>query len=128
MLLAASGCGESPPPPENRGAIENVAKWFQLYHTRTGKPPQNEEELVTFVESELSQRGQTLDREKLLTSPRDGQKFVVRYGEPLSNNQEENWVVREQEGYDGKVLVANEFGSSREVDEAELQSLWAGSE
>ena len=128
-FLLAPGClGNSSPPPEGRLAIENVAKWYQLYRSaHRGKTPPSEEEFLTFVESDLkSKRNVDLNREEFLTSPRDGQKFVVNYGKPTSTNQERNVAVYEREGYDGKKLVGFEFGNSQEVDEAELQSLLAG--
>ncbi len=108
-------------------AIENVAKWYQYYRAEhRGKPPGNEEEFTAFIQSKLDERGETLDRDKLLTSPRDGQEYVVNYGKPTSNNPDRNVAVYEQEGYRGMKLVAFEMVWTKEVDEAELQSLLAG--
>jgi hypothetical protein len=64
-------------------------------------------------------------REDILISPRDNQKFWVRYGPPQSNDPNKNVVAHEQEGYDGKKLMVNEMGYSREVDDAELAQLKA---
>jgi hypothetical protein len=63
--------------------------------------------------------------QKLLVSPRDGQKWVVLYGKPRPANPERSVAVHEKEGYDGKKLVAFEFGYSQEVDDAELQKFLA---
>lgn len=128
VLGAASGCEPGgPPPPEGQIAIETVAKWYQLYRAEhRGRPPANEEAFLGFIQARLDERGQKLDREALLTSPRDGEKFVVQYGRPISNNPDRNVAVYEQEGYRGKKLVAFETAWAKEVDDAELQSLLAG--
>ena len=129
LLLSAPGCdlGGGAPPPDGQLAIENVAKWYQLYRAdNRGKPPANEEAFIKFIENKLKSRRQTIDRDQLLTSPRDGQEFVIHYGKPTSNNAERNVAVYEKEGYRGKKLVAFESAWCREVDDAELESLLAG--
>lgn len=129
LSLAAPGCGMGggAPPPEGQMAIENVAKWYQLYRAdHRGRPPADEDAFTGYIQSKLDERGQTLDRDKLLTSPRDGQAYVIRYGKPTSNNMDRNVAVYEQEGYRGKKLVAFEAAWAKEVDDAELQSLLAG--
>ena len=126
VLAGATGCefGKGAPPPEGQLAIENVAKWYQLYRAdKRGKAPKDEDDFIKFIQGRVESRGGTVDSEELLTSPRDGQKYVIQYGKPTSQNPERNVAVHEAEGYDGKKLVAFEFGSSREVDEAELESL-----
>jgi hypothetical protein len=126
-LLVASGCGKAAPPPvEGRLAIENVAKWRQLYqanHAR--KPPENEAAFLDFIEKKMKERGEPFNRDAFLVSPRDGQKYVVRYGQDSANLSENSVVVHEKEGYGGKVLVAFESARSSEVDAAELPSLLA---
>ena len=126
LLFAAPGCGSVSPPPEGRTTIENVAKWYQRYRTVNGKPPPNEEAFLGFIQSELESRGDTVDLDQMMTSPRDGQKYVIYFGKPTSRNLERSVAVYEEEGYNGKKLIAFELGHSQEVDEAELQSLLAG--
>ena len=126
--LFSAGCnlGGGPPPPGGQLAIENVAKWYQLYRTRNrGKPPKDEEAFIKFVENEVKGRGDAFDADEFLTSPRDGQKFVIQYGKGNSKNIERNVAVYEKEGYGGKKLVAFEAAWAKEVDDAELQSLLA---
>jgi hypothetical protein len=128
LFLASLGCmGGGAPPPEGQLQIENVAKWYILYRAdNRGKPPADEDAFVAFVQNKLKSRGEADESDQLLTSPRDGQKYVVHYGKPTSTSPERNVAVYEKEGYRGKKLVAFESGYSREVDEAELQSLLAG--
>lgn len=114
---------------EGRLAIENVARWYQLYRiAHSGKAPPDEDTLFTFVQKRLGERGETIERDELLKSPRDGQTYVVNYGAKAPNDLGQNVAVYEKEGYAGKVLLAFESGRSREVEAAELQSLLAGPE
>lgn len=129
ILFAASGCGMGggAPPPEGQLAIENLAKWYSLYRANNaGKVPPDEDAFVAFIQGTLKARGETVDRDQLMTSPRDGQKYVIQYGKPTSTNPERNVAVCEREGYGGKKLIAFESAWSREVDDAELQSLLTG--
>jgi hypothetical protein len=130
MLLAVPmvmGCGSSSAPVmEGRVAIENVAKWRQLYTAEHGgKPPADEQTFLAFIEKKLTERGEAFNPNELLTSPRDGQRFVVQYGDQSPKLGENRVTVHEQQGYDGKVLVAFESGRSQEVDSAELPNLLA---
>ncbi|MBN1853923.1 MAG: hypothetical protein JW829_14415 [Pirellulales bacterium] len=130
LWFTVSGCntGGDLPPPESRLHIENVAKWYSLYRAdHAGKTPVGEKEFVEFIENKMKSRGTPVDRDQLLTSPRDGQRYVINYGKPTSTSPEKNVAVYEKEGYHGKKLVGFEFGNSRELDEAELKSLMAGS-
>jgi hypothetical protein len=126
-LAVAPGCGGSGgPPPDGRLAIEGVAKWRILYLTEHNRqPPADEKALLDFVEAKLKERGEPFDRAALLISPRDQKPFVVRYGKESANLSTNAVVAHEQEGYDGKVLVAFEIGRSFEVDKSELPSLMA---
>lgn len=126
LVLMVSGC-RPPAPPKVRLAIEGVAKWYQLYRADHGnRPPRSEDEFLAFIQKKLESRGVAFDREKLLTSPRDGQRFVIQYGKPNSDFAEKNVAVYEKEGYSGKKFLAFESAYSREVDDAELQSLLRG--
>ena len=73
----------------------------------------------------MKERGEPFDRDAFLVSPRDGKKYVVQYGKESANLGENSIAVHEQEGYDGKVLVALVSARSREVDATELPSLLA---
>jgi hypothetical protein len=132
MSLVATGCGsggELGPPGEGLQAIEAVALWYQQYRSKNGgKVPPNEEAFVSFVEGEKKRLGETLDREKFLTSPRDKQKFVIVYGKSISTNGE-NVAAYEKEGSGGKKLIGVESGAfvrGREIDDAQLQKLIGG--
>jgi hypothetical protein len=127
LLAAVVGCSsQGSPPPEGQLQIEKVAGWYQFYRSRHGgKTAPNEEALTSFIADELKQRGETVPSD-LFISPRDKQKYVVSYGKPISTNPERNVAAYEKEGYGGKKLVAFESKWSKEVDDAELQSLLSG--
>ena len=126
-LPLALGCGKAgPPPSDGRLAIEGIAKWRTLYlaqHNR--QPPPDEKAFVDFMEKISKERGEPFDRDTALVSPRDKQKYVVRYGKESAKLKETDVVVHEQEGYDGKVLVAYEMARSAEVDAAEIPTLFS---
>jgi hypothetical protein len=126
-LPLAIGCGKSAAPPvEGRLAIENIAKWRQMYVADHGnKPPADEAAFLNFIDGKLKERGEAIDREAFLVSPRDGQKFIVQYGKDSAGLSATSVVVHEQEGYGGKVLVAVESARSSEIDAAELPALLA---
>ena len=131
LITIFAGCELSrPKPAPGLIEIENVAKWFHLYRTRNrGKAPKDEAEFIEFMNAELAGRGEEIDWDELLTSPRDNQKFIVRYGTKAeSRNFEKNIACYEAEGYDGKKLVGFESGWSREVEGAELEGLLSGGE
>ncbi len=121
-----SGCGKTAPPLVDKAAIENVAGWHQGYVASHGrKLPPDEAAFVAYVEAQMKERGQPFDAATFLVSPRDGQKYVVKYGKELANLGSGSVVVHEKEGYGGKVLVGDQMGFSKEVDAAELPALTA---
>ncbi len=130
-VLALAGCGKGgndPPSVESLMAIENVGKWYQLYRAdHGGKQPADESAFLAYVNRKLAERGaEAVDSGELLTSPRDGEPYVVRYGEVSSRNQASNFVAYEKTGANGTRLIVSELAISREVDDAELQSLLSG--
>jgi hypothetical protein len=131
VLLAAEGCGtgSGSAPPEEQLQVEAVADWYQSYKARHGnQPPPNEEALAKFIESVQRERSvphTAEDTQKLLTSPRDGRKYVVLYGKTISPRPESNVVVYEAEGTGGTKWVAFESKWSVEVDDAKLKEYLA---
>ena len=92
-------------------------------HANIGVVARDEAAFVAYVEGQLKERGQPFDAAKFLVSPRDGQKYVVKYGKEFANLGSTNVVVHEKDGYDGKVYVGYQIGRVDEVDAAELPTL-----
>lgn len=130
-IMVLTGCGKGshdPPSVEALMAIENVGKWYQLYRAdHGGKQPADESAFLDYVNRKLAERGaEAVDSDELLTSPRDGEPYVVRYGKVSSRDQARNLVAYEKTGGNGTRLIVSELAISREVDDAELQSLLSG--
>jgi hypothetical protein len=128
-LIAVStivGCNpEDAHPTEDRLQIETVAGWYYSYRAaHDGKAPSNEKEFAAFIERELKETGQTIDIQQLLTSPRDGHKYVVNY-KPNSSSPHKNVSVYEREGIQGKKWLAFDNKWSEEVDDTKLQEYLA---
>ena len=123
-FLAVPGCGKSEPPPDVQLDMEGIAKWYSLYReNHKKKAPADEAAFVAFIQKRLAERGDSIDPATFLVSKRDGKPFVIAYGKPTANSAEKNVAVREQEGYEGKKMIAFELGYAYEVEEAELQTL-----
>lgn len=125
LAFVFSGCGQ-PKPPAGEVEINKLATWFQYYRTEhRGKAPKNEEELVAFIEKEYEVAPNPPDMDQLLTSPRDGQRYIVMYGAKQKSkvDLEKNLACYEAEGVDGKRLVAYESAWTDELDQAALDAI-----
>jgi hypothetical protein len=126
LVSAVIGCnGGGADLPASQLHIESVADWYQSYRAaHDGKAPANEKEFVEYIERKLKETGQNIDVREFLTSPRDGQKYVVNY-KPNSNSLHKNVAVYEREGWQGKRWMAFENKWSEEVDDQKLQEYLA---
>jgi hypothetical protein len=127
LLVGTCGCGlggGGAPPPEGITRLESLVSWYRSFRTEhNGKAPANEEEFLKFVDGKMKAAGSDFNTQELVVSPRDKKKYVVTYGKPRPANPEVFVLAYEQEGYDGKKIVAFESSQTREVDDAELKSL-----
>jgi hypothetical protein len=126
-LLAAGGCvgsGAAPPEPDAKDRLEKFFNLYRAYADKNQKPPPSEEALRDFA-TKLSpeERGARLigdDVEKLFTSPRDNEKFVVKYNvrpEPAVNRA----IAWEAKGSKGLRYVALTMGYVVEYDDEQLK-------
>jgi hypothetical protein len=104
--------------------IQDLANWYAKFRRASkGRYPANEQQFAAFIGNSLKQAGSSASAQEILTSPRDGQKYVVTYGKATSPSPNTSIVAFEKEGADGKKLIVFETKESREVDDAELKSL-----
>ena len=115
----------------NDSRIKQLANLFRFYQATNGwVGPKDEATLRTFVQAaprkNLDMMGiDPAGFEELLVSDRDGKPFAVRWGVSIGP-MEEQAVVFEAEGRDGKRLVAFTGARTEEVDAEKYAKLFAG--
>jgi len=130
VLIAQTGCtGGSVAPPQSaaQDRLANLMNLYRLYVEKTKKPPPNEEALREFHKSLSAQeRTDRLigngDIEELFSSPRDKQKFNVKYNikpEPAVNRA----LAWETTGQNGLRWVALTNGYTVEYDDQQLKDV-----
>ncbi len=130
--LQLTGCGGVSPTGgdadfQARRQLSTVASFYGDYLSEHGgAPPTDEAAFRAF----LQERSQGIDRmdvggvDGLLTSPRDGQPFVVVYEKKIAPADSPNtpWAAYEQTGVDGKHFAAQVRGQVVELTDAEISS------
>src|SRR5262245_6282687 len=117
-----SGCGPAvvAKRPDARSQLTQVLRLYTAYSDKYRKGPPNEEALRDFGQkltpAEREANLLTDDVESIFTSPRDNQKFEIRYNLRIDPGQNRA-VAWEAQGIDGKRLVALTMGYVEEYDE-----------
>jgi hypothetical protein len=120
------GCTSSAPPPEPdvKGRLEKLFNLYRAYTDKNQKPPPNEQALKDFAAklspTEKNDRLIGDDVEGIFTSPRDNEKFVIKYNirpEPAVNRA----LAWEAKGQNGMHYVALTMGYVVEYDEEQLK-------
>src|SRR5262245_43574007 len=126
ICFLSLGCtGKTEQPPEIK-SLQTLATMYGRYRSaHRGTAPPDEASLKKFISglSPTEQTGLGIDPanlDKMFTSPRDGQPFVVVYKSPGAV------IAYEQVGKNGKHLVAYPEGKVEEVDEARFKELVPG--
>jgi hypothetical protein len=127
-LAATLGCGGVSPTGggddfQTRRMLGLVATFYGDFLSERGAPPKDEAAFRAFLQ-ERSQRLERmkLDVDTLLTSPRDGQPFIIVYGKRVAPRDSPNtpWAAYEQTGVDGKRLAAQVRGQIVELTTEEI--------
>jgi hypothetical protein len=128
--LTAAGCGGAPtgttdPPAKLR--LERLFEYYQSYTADKKKPPSDEKALKDYIAGLPADRreaaGMVETVDELFVSPRDGQKYVVRYKLRLDPGAEPEAVAWEAVGQGGMRLVALSIGYVQEYGEEEFKEL-----
>ncbi len=130
LALGCGGGGTGTSDPEAKLRLERLLEVYQTFASRQpqGKGPPDEQALKDFVkklpreEQDRLKVGDDVEA-ALLTSPRDGQKFEVRYGLALDPAAETRAVAWEKTGKNGKRYVALSMGYVEEYEEEGFQAL-----
>lgn len=124
------GCGASRTAPEQleRSNLKPLAILYGRFMARhRGLRPANEAEFKQYIESDgsdLQSSYGVTDTEDLFVSPRDKTPYVVLYGDPR-NQVNQDLIAYEQEGVEGNRLVVDSLAIVREVDEDHFRELVA---
>jgi hypothetical protein len=117
------GCGPkvAPPEPDAKLRLTKLLRLYQVYVAKNRKGPPGESALREFGQKLSAQeRDEYLigdDLEGIFTSPRDNQKYAVRYNLRLDPAASARAVAWEAEGQNGKRFVALSIGYVEEYDE-----------
>lgn len=137
LAVGSSGCRRSVSPQDALAQANetNIQRMANLYFTFQSKHdwvgPADEAQLKQFIKTynpdKLKRIGvDPAETDKLFVSDRDGQPFKIRYGVRGSIMGSTEPVVFEATGVDGKRLVGFLNMTSREVEGAEYDDLFAG--
>ena len=127
LLAGASGCssGSAPPEPEAKARLTKLLRLYQVYVEKNKKGPANEQALREFGQKlSAKERDEYLigeDLEGIFTSPRDKQKFVVRYNLRVDSGGATRAIAWEATPQDGKRYVALSIGYVEEYDDETFQ-------
>jgi hypothetical protein len=127
LSCSSAGCGSSAggaPKPEAQDRINKLLQLYRAYVDRNKKGPPNEQALREFGQKLTSQERTDLligeDLEGIFTSPRDNEKFVVKYNVRLDPAQNRA-IAYEAKGQNGLRYVALSIGYIVEYDEEQLK-------
>jgi hypothetical protein len=122
FLVGPTGCGPkvAPPEPEAKVRLSKLLRLYQVYVDKNKKGPPNEQALREFGQKLSTQErdeyliGEDLD--SIFTSPRDNQKYEVRYNLKLDpgDNRAVAWEATPQ---NGMRYVALSIGYVEEYDD-----------
>jgi hypothetical protein len=129
--LIAAGCGGSPPTgttdPPAKLRLERLLEYYRSYAAEKKKPPPDEKALKDYIAGLPADRreaaGMVEGVDELFVSPRDGQKYVVRYKVRLNPGAEPEAVAWEAVGQGGTRFVALSIGYVQEYGEEEFKEL-----
>lgn len=122
-MVHAIGCGPSAAKsqPESKARITKLLRLYQAYVAKTKTGPPDEQALREFGQKLSPQERDSAmvgdDLETIFVSPRDGQKYVIRYGLKLDPGGKMQFVAWEAMGKDGRRFVALSNGYVEEYSE-----------
>ena len=118
-FLAAPGCsqGGGEPVPTHSDLMRGVVSTYSMAQHNLGRPPKSMDELKAIMAPLVK------DPERYFRSERDGEEFVVVWGQNLDTAPDDTVVAYERKGVDGKRMIVNRAGDTREVTAEEFAQL-----
>jgi hypothetical protein len=124
--LGASGCGKSAPRElEAKVRLNKLLHLYQAYVEKNKKGPPNEEALRAFGHKlSPKERDEYLigdDLDTIFISPRDNQKYIIKYNLMLDPGAASQAVAWEATSQNGRRFVALSMGYTEEYDDETFQ-------
>lgn len=124
VQLGCNRSGAAPPKPDVQDRLGKLFNLYRAYTDKHQKPPSNEEALRSFATKLTAEDREARligdDLEGIFTSPRDNEKFVIKYNlrpDPAVNRA----LAWESKGVNGLKYVALTMGYVVEYDEEQLK-------
>jgi len=122
MVCGCVGGGAKAAAPDAKERITQLSRLYKAYFERNKKGPPDEQALREFGQKLTpdERKGYLVgdDIESLFVSPRDKQKYVIRFNQPMSPTGGTKGLIWEAEGQGGRRLVALSNGYVEEYGEA----------
>jgi hypothetical protein len=128
ILAIAGGCGRTAAPTATspvEARLELIAELLAGHIVESGRRPASEVEFRDYVDQHGRERMEALGiagTDELLTSPRDGRKFVILYEGRQAAIRGEIWAY-EAEGREGTRAVVDSVGRVRPMPEEDFQRM-----
>ena len=128
ILAIAGGCGRTAAPAATspvEARLELIAELLAGHIVASGRRPAGAAEFLDYIDQHGRERMAALGiagTDELLTSPRDGRKFVILYEGQQATIRGEIWAY-EAEGRAGTRAVVDSLGRARFMPEEDFQRL-----
>ena len=128
MLVSGTGCGGGAAhgaSEDGRTRINNLFHLYKAYTEQNKKGPPDEQALRDYGKKLTAEQraGYIIpeDIDSLFTSPRDNQKYVIRFNAKLDPTGPPKGIIWEAKGKSGTRFVALALGYVEEYDETMVQ-------
>ncbi|MCI0462834.1 MAG: hypothetical protein L0Z62_38295 [Gemmataceae bacterium] len=114
--------------PEAKSRLERLQELYQRYtRDHKGKPPPNENTFKEYIKKIPKQDRDAMkipdEVDSLFVSPRDGQKYTIRYGVRLHPSGDTEALAWETTGTEGNRFVLLNIGYVQEYGDADFKDL-----
>jgi hypothetical protein len=130
VFICLAGCSRQrtgTTDPEAKLRLERILEAYQAYISDNRTGPPDEAAFLAYLRTLPADKKKSMslpdDLDALLTSPRDGQKYVIRYKIASFHEGQPRPVAWEQTGQGGMRWVALSMGYVEEYDEEYLNEL-----
>lgn len=122
VVLLLAGCLVKSGPREDETTMDmrHIARVFESIQGFYNRPPKDLEEIKKFL-TDYHTDGLNDEADKVLTSSRDGQPYVIIIGSQFGTGSGSEIVIYEKKGADGKRYVMHTDRSVRQLTDDEFK-------